>query len=360
MSIINTKSDLDNLLLSCIELNGTDLHFSVGAYPAVRIHGEVKYLKTEQRVMTEDVENIMEFIVPVGKFNDYDDFHNSTFSYSIAGKGRFRVNIFKQRNSYCASFRIGNFYCPSKEELRLPDEIDNVFTITSGLIIISGPIGSGRTNTGAYILDKMRQEKAYFIDTVEDPIEFLFRHDKSVINQMEIGIDVAGILDGLKISLKNYSDVIFLSSFVDKDVIKMALEATRAGRIIIAVGEVQGVEEVLRSIVDIFPNEQANYIRTLLSHSIKCIISQQLIPDVEDNPIPLCEILYGIKAATNLIRENKIPQISRVLEASESKHMLSIDNHLTKLYNDGHITIDTAKDFSQNWNVLSQKLVKKK
>ena len=360
MSIIKTKSDLDNLLLNCIELNGTDLHFSVGAYPAVRIGGKVKYLKTENRILMDDVENIMEFIVPVGKFNDYDDFHNSTFSYSIAGKGRFRVNIFKQRNSYCASFRIGNFYCPTKEELRLPDEIDNVFSITSGLIIISGPIGSGRTSTGAYILDRLRQEQAYFIDTVEDPIEFLFRHDKSVINQMEVGIDVAGILDGLKIALKNYSDVIFISSFVDKEVIKLVMEATRAGRIIIAVSEVQGVEEVIRSMVDIFPNEQGNYIRTLLSHALKCVISQQLIPDVNGKPIPLCEILYGIKAASNLIRENKIPQIFRVLEASESRHMLSIDNHLAKLYNEGLITVDTAKDFCQNWNVLSQKLVKKK
>jgi len=360
MSIIKTKVDLDNLLLSCIDIKATDLHFSVGAYPAVRVNGKVEYLETQNKVRVDDVENIMELIIPVGKFNDYDEFHNSTFSYSIAGRGRFRVNVFKQRNSYCAAFRIGNFYCPTKEELRLPDEIEDVFEITSGLIIISGPIGSGRTATGAYILDRIRQEKPYFIDTVEDPIEFLFKHDKSVINQMEVGIDIANILDGLKISLKNYSDVIFVGSMVDKEVIKLALEATRAGRIIIAVAEVQGVEEVVKSIIDVFPNQNANYIRTLLSNSLKCIISQQLIPDIDGNRIPLCEILYGIKAVSNLIRENKIPQISRVIETGESRNMLSTDNHLAKLYNKGQITIDTVRDFAENWNILSSKLVKKK
>jgi len=358
MGIIITKPNLDELLLKCIELEATDLHFTVGAYPAVRIHGSIKFLKTHDKVTTNDVDTIMNLIVPQNKINKDDKFNSSTFSYSIAGRGRFRVNIYKQRGSYCASFRIGNFYSPTKEQLRLPDEIDEVFNITHGLIIITGPIGSGKTSTSAYILDRIRQEKPYFIDTIEDPIEFLFKHDKSVINQMEVGIDVGSMLDGLNIALKNYSDVIFLSEMVDKDVIKLALEATRAGRIIIGVMQVQGVENVIRNIVDTFPNEHSNYIRLLLSHSLRCVISQQLITDIEGNSIPLCEILYGIKAPANLIRENKISQISKVIESSESRHMLSTDSHLTQMYNKGYITLDTAKDFATNWNTLSQKLVK--
>ena len=360
MSIIKTKEDLDNLLLSCIELNGTDLHFSAGAYPAVKIDGEVEYIKTEQRVEADDVESIMEFIIPFGKFDDYEQFHNSTFSYSVQGKGRFRVNIFKQRNTYCATFRVGNFYIPTIEQLRLPEELNDIFDIKSGLIIVSGTRVSGRTATSAYILDRIRQEKAYFIDTIEDPIEFLYKHDKSVINQIEVGIDVPSIFEGLQIALRNYSDVIFISSLVDMEVIRLVLEAARAGKIIIAVTEVEGVEEVIKNIIDIFPNESANYIRTLLSSSLKCVVSQRLIPDYHGDSVPLCEVMYGIKAVSNLIRENKIPQIKKVIEMSESRNMLSTDNHLAKLHNKGMITAETAKDFAEDWNTLSQKLVRQK
>ena len=360
MTIIRTKEDLDNLLLKCIDINGTDLYFSVGTYPAVRIHGVIKYLKTEAKVTEEDVKNIAQYIAPKEKLNNRENCYNCTFPYSILDKGRFRVNLHKQRRSYCVSFRIGKFYCPTKAQLRLPDEIENIFDINSGLIIISGAGGSGRTATSAYILDRIRQEKSYFIDTIEDPIEFLYKHDKSVINQMEVGIDIPDILAGLKIALRNYSDIIFISSFVDKEVIKLALESARAGKTIIAVAEIQGVVEVIKNIIDIFPNESTNYIRTLLASSIKCVVSQQLITDVHNNNIPLCEILYGIKSVSNIIKENKISQLPQILEASHNANMLSIDNHLVQLFNDGQITIETAKDFAQDWNVLTQRIVKSK
>ena len=123
MSIIKTKEDLDKLLLTSVELNGTDLHFTVGAYPAIRINGKVKYLRTNNSITVEDVTRIASFIMPEEKPKNHDNCYNCTFPYSIPGKGRFRVNLFKQRSSYCASFRIGNFYCPTKEQLRLPKEI---------------------------------------------------------------------------------------------------------------------------------------------------------------------------------------------------------------------------------------------
>lgn len=357
MSIIRTKEDLDSLLLKCIELNGTDLHFSVGAYPAVKIYGKVKFLRTDSRVSVSDVKNIASIIIPDEIKRNKDECDNCTFPYSIVGQGRFRVNLFKQRSSYSASFRIGNFYCPTKEQLRLPDEIDSAFSIDSGLIIITGPIGSGRSSTGAYFLDRIRQEKASFIDTIEDPIEYLFKHDKSVINQMEVGIDVPNLLSGFNIALKNYSDVIFISSLIDKDVIKLALESARAGKIVIGVMSVLGVEEAIRNIIDIFPNENINYIRSLLSNSLKCVISQQLIPDTNKSYLPLCEILYGIQAVSNLIKENKIPQLSHIIENSQARGMLSVDNHLASLVAQNMITAETAKAFAQNWSVLSQKIL---
>lgn len=239
----------------------------------------------------------------------------------------------------------------------MPDEVENAFSIDSGLIIITGPIGSGRSSTSAYFLDRIRQEKACFIDTIEDPIEYLFRHDKSVINQMEVGIDVPDLLKGLNIALKNYSDVIFISSLIDKDVIKLALESARAGKLVIGVMSVLGVEEAIRNIIDIFPKENINYIRSLLSNSLKCVISQQLIPATDKNYLPLCEILYGIQAVSNLIKENKIPQLSHIIENSHARGMLSVDNHLASLVAQNMITTETAKAFAQNWSVLSQKIL---
>ncbi len=353
-----TISLLNELLLKIMEVGASDLHLSVGAFPAVRRKGVIEFQRNLPKITQNDIEGIISAIAHKEMKEELIKNNNCAFSYAIPHRGRFRVCIYKQRGTYFITFRVSNFNTPTKEALRLPDETDKLFSIDSGLILITGTKGSGTTSTSAYIIDKFRKERKCHIVTIEDPIEYLFNHDKSIISQMEVGIDVNNMYTGIEVALKDNADIIYLSSIMDVPTIRLALEAARSGKIVVTTMDIPGVVEVIRSIIDIFPSESANYIRALLSQSIKCIISQQLVPDIEGNMIPICEVLYGVKAVANLIRENKIVQIDKVLETSLKIDMLSKDNHLLKLYRRGLISEEILKDFAQNWDVLSMSIAK--
>lgn len=352
------RSELNQILSKCMEESASELHLSVGANPAVRKQGKIFFLTDLPRVTQEDMADILS--------NLLNDIHRAelaankscAFAYAIAGKGRFRVCIYQQRGTHFITFRMSSFSVPTKEKLRLPDETDALFDIRSGMILVSGIKGSGTTSTCAYIIDKLRQTKSLYIVTIEDPIEHLFRHDKSIVSQMEVGLDVKDIYTGIKTALKDNVDVIYLSSIMDTATIRLAFEAARSGKLVITTMDILGVEEIVRNILEIFPNDSSNYMRTLLSESLKCVISQQLIPDVNGSLIPLCEVLYGVKAVSNLIRENKIIQVKQMLQTGSKINMLSKDNHLKKLYKSGDISIDVLKDFAEDWQTLSLSLAK--
>ena len=353
-------SQLNEILLKCVEVSASDLHLSVGMFPAIRRRGEIRFLSSAQKITREDITVLLSDILSDEHRIELETKKSCAFAYAIPGKGRFRVCVYQQRGTYFITFGVGSFSIPSKENLRLPNETDALFDIRSGMILVTGSNGSGTTSTCSYIVDMLRKTKNYHIITIEDPIEHLFSHDKSIVSQMEVGLDVKNIHTGIEIALRDKVDVIYLSSMMDTHTIRLAFEAARSGKLVITTMDILGVEEVIRNLLEVFPSDVTNYMRTLISQSLKCVLSQQLIPDVNGNLLPLCEVLYGVKAVSSLIRENKIIQIKQVLSNSLKINMLSKDNHLKKLVQAGDISIDTAKDFATDWQALSLSLARKK
>ena len=349
---------LNELLLWCIEQGASDLHLSVGMKPAMRRRGEITFLEDSQRMSQDDVADLLKDILTKRYLEELAENKNCAFAYAIPGKGRFRVCVYQQRGTFCMTFRVSSFSAPTKESLRLPDETEALFDIKSGLILVTGPKGSGTTSTCSYIIDRYRQTKNFHIVTIEDPIEHLYSHDKSIITQMEVGLDVKDMYSGIEIALRDNVDVIYLSSVMDLSTIRLALEAARSGKIVIATMDILGVQEVIRNTIDVFPSESTNYIRTLLAQSLKCAISQQLITDVNGDLIPLCEVMYGVRSVANLIHENKVSQIEQVLQTGAKINMLSNDAHLRKLYLAGQISQEILKDFSTDWQTMAISLAK--
>ena len=349
---------LNDLLLKCMDEGSSDLHLSVGIHPAMRKRGEITFLVDSEKMTQDSMAELLSSIVKKRHLTELANTKNCAFAYAIPGKGRFRVSVYQQRGTFCMTFRAGNFSAPTRENLRMPDETEALFEIKSGLILVSGPKGSGTTSTCSYIIDVLRQTKKYHIVTIEDPIENLFSHDKSIISQMEVGLDVKDMHAGIEIALRDNADVIYLSSMMDTDTIRLALEAARSGTIVIATMDILGVEDVIRNTIDVFPAQSTNYIRTLLAQSLKCVISQQLITDVNGDLIPLCEVMYGVRAVANLIRENKVVQIKQVLQTGAKINMLSKDNHLKKLHKAGLISVDILKDFATDWKTLALSMAK--
>ncbi len=344
--------------MKCLNEGTSDLHLSVGSYPAVRKNGMISFWDDCPIIKKEELVDLVERLVEEKQMELLSSSNNCFLSYAIPGKGRFRVCIYKQRSTYFVTFRVSNFKAPDKVSLRLPDETDGIFDIKSGLILVTGPKGSGTTSTCSYIINTLRQTRNSHIVTIEDPIEYLYHHDKSIISQMEVGLDVKDRDMGIEIALRDNADIIYLSSLMDTSTIKLAFEAARSGKIVITTMDVLGVEDVIRYIVDIFPSDRSNYIRTLVAQSLKCIISQQLITDVDGEMLPLCEVLYGVKSTANLIRENKIVQIGQIMRTGSRINMLSKDNHLKNLFESGLITEDTMKVFAADWNSLAVSLSK--
>ena len=344
---------LHRLLMIIAEKGINDLHLSVGALPSVRRNGEVHFLNQLAPISMADMDSIVKQVVKPELQEELNRSNHLAFAYSIPGKGRYRVNAYKQRGTFAITFRASNFTVPDKAKLRLPDETDGIFALESGLVLITGAKNSGVTTTCSYILDRMRTTKRCHIMTIENPIEYLYSYDKSIVSQMDVGLDVPDMQTGIEIAIKDNADVIYLSEMIDTNTIKLALEAARSGKLVVSTMDIFGASNVIRNIIDVFPSESANYIRTLLSQSLKCIVSQQLIPDQDGGLVPLCEIVYGIKAVAHLIRENKIIQIDKVIANSETTNMLSKDNHLVRLFKSGLISSDTLKDLADDWNSVS-------
>jgi len=344
---------LNKLLLIITEKGINDLHLSVGALPAIRKNGEVNFFTELTPITMADMDGIIKLVVKPEMLDKLNQSNHLAFAYSIPGLGRYRVIVYQQRGTFAITFRSSNFTVPDKAKLRLPDETDEIFSLDSGLVLVTGTKNSGVTTTCSYILDRMRTSKRCHIVTIENPIEYLYSYDKSIVSQMDVGLDVADMQTGIEIAIKDNADIIYLSEMIDTKTIRLALEAARSGKLVISTMDIFGASNVIRNIIDVFPSESTNYIRTLLSQSLKCVVSQQLIPDQEGGMVPLCEIVYGLKAVANLIRENKIIQIDKVIATSQTTNMLSKDNHLVRLFKNGVISSDTLKVLAEDWNSVS-------
>lgn len=330
--------DLFKILDKAINLNASDVHITVNLYPMARING--KFFKLEDRVLTnEDVYNLLKQILNEQLTHQLYEIGELDFSISIPNGYRIRANIYKQKGNYAMALRIIPKEIPKFEDLKLPESIKEFANKQKGLVLITGPTGSGKSTTLASLIDLINETKNCHILTLEDPIEYIHNHKNSIINQREIGKDSNNFNSALRASLRQDPDVILIGEMRDSETISIALRAAETGHLVFSTMHTIGAAKTIDRIIDSFEGAKQQQIRSQLSTVCVGIVSQQLIPTVDKlSRIVATEVMIANTAIRNLIRENKIYQIQNIIQTSSKQNMFSMDQDISRLYKQGLIS----------------------
>lgn len=346
-----------DILKSAVEQNAADIFIVAGLPISYRIEGTI-IQNTDGKLTPADTADLLQQIYELDKrdINTLTTRGDDDFSFAVAGLSRFRVNAYKQRGTLSAVIRVITFSLPSPEDLGIPQSIIHTGDLPKGLVLVTGPAGSGKSTTLACIIDYINKHKQQHIITLEDPLEFLHRHDHSIVSQREINVDTESYVTALRASLRQSPDVILLGEMRDYETIAVAMTAAETGHLIFSTLHTLGAANTIDRIIDVFPaNEQAQ-IAMQLSMVLQCVVSMQLIPDIHGQQIAAFEIMTVTPAIRNMIRENKIPQIDGMLYSSNKENMISMDSSLLNLYKEGRITAETALEYATNPEMLKKKL----
>ena len=309
--------------------------------------------------MPADTEILLRQIYQMSNNRNFDRFleiGDDDFSFSIPGLSRFRVNTYRQRGSLAAVIRVIAFELPDPGILNIPEDVMSVSDFTKGMVLVTGPAGSGKSTTMACIVNRINHSREGHIITLEDPLEYLHRHDKCIVSQREICTDTESYLVSLRATLRQSPDVILLGEMRDYETIQTAMTAAETGHLILSSLHTTGAANTIGRIVDVFEPAQQRQISIQLSMVLQAVISQQLIPDINGHTIPAFEVMRLNPAIRNMIRDNKVHQIDGVIASSAHEHMRSMDQSLLELYKQNKITKETALKFASNADMLKRKL----
>lgn len=338
--------NLKNLLYKAMEMKASDLHITVGYPPVLRINGDLEKMDVEP-LTAEDNYNLVKQIVNEDEIKVLDEKGQIDKSYSQQGIGRFRVNVYRQRGTYGVAIRTVSLKIPTIEELDLPSIIKKLTTKRSGLVLVTGPTGSGKSTTLASMVNEINDTRKNHILTLEDPIEYLHKHNKSIVNQREIGTDTYSFAGALRSALRQDPDVILVGEMRDLETISTALTAAETGHLVLSTLHTIGAAKTIDRIIDIFPAHQQQQIKVQLSNVLEGIISQQLIPNKTNTGRALSmETMIATPAIKNLIREGKAHQIQTAIVTGKKYGMGSMDNSLLNLYKKNIISKDTLEKYS--------------
>ena len=287
---------------------------------------------------------------------DFERTGDDDFSFAIPGISRFRVNTFKQRGSYSAVIRVISFNLPSPDELMIPDAVMNLANANHGMVLVTGPAGSGKSTTLACLINKINQEQEAHIITLEDPLEYLHRHEKSIVSQREINTDTASYLTALRSALRQSPDVILLGEMRDYETINTAVTAAETGHLIFSSLHTIGASSTIDRIIDAFPASQQHQICIQLASILQAVVSQKLIPSVDGKVVPAFEIMVLTPAIRNLIRERKVHQIDGIIFTSSAENMISMDSSILNLYKAGIISKETAIAEAVNPDMMEKRI----
>ena len=350
--------DWMELLRTAVAHQASDVFFVAGKSPCEKLDGHLQPL-AEVRLSPQDTEQILTGIYGAAARNmeHYLQKGDDDFSFAIPGLARFRVNTYRQRGSMAAVIRLVSFDIPDWQQLQIPPQVMELANITSGMVLFTGTAGSGKTTTQACLIDRINTTRDCHIVTLEDPIEYLHRHKKSIVSQREIAIDTQDYLSALRACVRQAPDVILLGEMRDPETIHTAITAAETGHMVIATLHTKGAVNAIDRIIDSFPSTQQQQIRVQLATVLKTVVSQQLLPDVNGNSVPAFEVLQATSAVRSLIRDNKNHQLPNVISSGGKEGMVSMDQAILSLYRAGKITAETALHYADHPDQLKRNLL---
>ncbi len=336
---------VNELLALCIERNASDLHLSVGVAPLLRVDGELKQLDHPPLTVLE-LNTLLQDIMNEEQRASFAKDLEIDFAFAIDKLARFRVNVFRQQRGLAAAFRVIPTTILSLPQLGLPAIVCALADKPSGLVLVTGPTGSGKTTTLAAIIDYINEQRYQHILTIEDPIEFIHHSKRSLINQREVGRDTRGFNEALRSALREDPDIILVGELRDLETMRLAMTAAETGHLVLATLHTNSATKAINRIVDVFPATEKAMIRTMLSESLNAVIAQCLLKKAGGGRAAALEIMVCNAALKHMIREDKIAQMVSVLQTGREEGMFTLDQHLAELVQSKIVAVETARSYA--------------
>lgn len=347
---------IEELLITAKENKASDVHITVGLPPKMRINGILVDMDYP-RLLPPDTEAVISTMMSDKRLQQFEELGEIDFSYSIPQIGRYRVNVFHQRGSMAASIRLVSTKIPLPEELGIPKSVVDLYQKKRGLVLVTGPTGSGKSTTLASIIDRINSMREVHVITLEDPIEYLHNHKKAMVNQREVGLDTHSYSNALRAALREDPDVILVGEMRDLETISTAITAAETGHLVLSTLHTIGAASTIDRIVDVFPPHQQQQIRVQLSMVLESVISQQLIPTADKKSrVAAFEVMHSTPAIKNLIREAKSPQINSTIQTSKKLGMQTMDDAIFDLYMKGDIDKENAVSYALDSQIMEKRI----
>lgn len=349
--------ELMEILESSVRLDASDIFLVVGQPVSFKIDGVITK-QSDKKLMPADTEGIIAGIYEKANrsLSHVIQSGDDDFSLSVANLGRFRCNVFKQRGTFGAVIRVVHFDLSNYKDMRIPESIMDLSQLNKGLVLVTGPAGSGKSTTISYIVDRINETRNCHILTLEDPIEFLHRHKKSIVSQREVRIDSVSYSTALRAAMRQAPDVILVGEMRDYETIEIAMTAAETGHLVLSTLHTVGAANTVDRVIDVFPATQQQQIRVQLAMVLQAVVSQQLIHGKNNELLPAFEIMKVNSAIKTMIRDNKIHQIDSVIYSSSKEEMKTMDSSLLELYTQGLIDKQTALTYAVNQDSMKREL----
>ena len=352
-------SKIEDILKEAKEKGASDVHITVGIPPKMRLHGKLVVMEGYDRLLPPDTLEIANEVMDERQKAKLEENGQCDMSFSIRGIGRYRLNLFKQRGSIAMAFRVVASEIPSSEELGIPDTGVDLYKKKRGLVLVTGPTGSGKSTTLASIIDRVNNNREAHVITLEDPIEFTYQHRQSIVNQREIGTDANTYGNALRAALREDPDVILIGEMRDLETISTAITAAETGHLVLSTLHTIGASNTVDRLIDVFPSHQQQQIRIQLAGVLEAVICQQLIPSVDGvSRLAAFEVLHVNSAVRNLIREGKSHQLITYMQTYRKQGMITMDDAILELYRAQKITREVALQFAQDPETMQNKMLR--
>ncbi len=347
---------IEEMLKIAKEAGASDVHLTVGVPPKMRVNGKLITMDYD-RLLPPDTKALLDEIMNEQQKARFEEWGEYDMSFSIPNQGRYRANAYKQRGSVALALRLVGTQVPSAESLGLPPSVIDLYQRKRGLVLVTGPTGSGKSTTLAAIIDKINNNRECHVITLEDPIEYLHQHRRSMVNQREIGLDSQNYATALRAALREDPDVILVGEMRDFETISVAITAAETGHLVLSTLHTIGAASTVDRVIDVFPPHQQQQVRVQFANVLEAVVSQQLIPRADGSGrVAAFEVLHANHAVRNLIREAKSHQLMSIMQTNRKMGMIAMDEAIIQLYTAGTITRDMAVQFAQDPDSMMNKL----